>query len=607
MEPMEGWQLLSAVVAGLAAGLIGMAILRLPRSPVGPPLLAFVAAGVIWAFGDLVAEAATGMAVKHAGLILLYTGAIAMPACWWAIALRWAEQTEARLPFRSAAWRWVPFAFAGAMWLAMLTNPWHGGFLTPVIGGRNVYGPLWYAMAIPNYALIVAALCVELAVVVRVPHRQVRHQGAFLITASLVTLIGNWLYVEGVAPVNLTQVVLGASGTLLVFGMAREGLFGVLPSALRDFAIDHPDGLVAVGPDGHTRFANARAHELLAPIEISSEVPFADVLEDERLHPESVPLAEGTLGELRFCLERPEGVLFRLDAGRPRWLQMHAAPVHGTFGGTKGCGVRIIDLTAHREAELHARQLRRLDSTADLARTVSRHFRGAFALVQSNAELLLESPDHDAASERKLSRIVDAAKYGADLALQLQLYTGSIGTARVVLELSKVVQESCEMVESDLPPGVSIRLDRAPELLPVHVDAVQLHHGVFELLANAMASMARSGGEIHVWTGALHLDPGKTSLVWGADQPAGDYAYVRVSDSGGGMDPEIEERAFEPFFSTFKEAEGVGLPTVLGIARAHCAPVALENEPGRGCTITLYFPVDRGPSGPREGAGSSLA
>lgn len=589
---METWELVSAAVTGLAAGLIGMALLRVPRSPIVPPLLAFVAAGVLWAFGDLVADAAAGMPAKRTGLTLLYTGAIVAPACWWAIALRWAEQAEAGLPFRSAAWRWVPFSFAGAMWLVMLTNPWHGSFLTPVVGGRNLYGPWWYAMAIPNYALIVAALCVELAVVLRVPSRQVRHQGAFLIAASLVTLIGNALYVGDLVPVNVTQLVLAASGTLLVFGMAREGLFGVLPNALRDFAVDHPEGLVVVGPDGHIRFANEKAHELLAPIEISSELPFAAVLRDERLHAETSSSPIRSAGDPSALLVEPPGMLFRLDAGPSRWLQMRATAVSDSFGRRNGYGVRITDLTLHREAELHARQVRRLDSTADLARTLSRDFGGAFALVQSNAEMLLAGSAADPASERKLARIVEAARRGSDRAIQLQLYAGSFSTRRVIVELSKVVEESCELV--DLPPGVRIRLERSADLLPVHADAVQLHQCVYEVLLNALAAMETSGGEIRVSTSAQRLDPADMALVWGEDQPAGDYALVRVSDTGGGMEPEVEERAFEVFFSTRKECEGVGLPTVLGIARAHGAPVALSNEPGRGCTLSLYFPLERG-------------
>jgi len=110
---------------------------------------------------------------------------------------------------------------------------------------------------------------------------------------------------------------------------------------------------------------------------------------------------------------------------------------------------------------------------------------------------------------------------------------------------------------------------------------------------NAIEAMADTDGEIRVRTGARWLDPANTALVWGDDQPAGEFALVQVRDEGGGMDPETEERAFEPFFSTRQKDRGAGLPTVLGIARAHGAPVALLSEYGRGCEVTLYFPLER--------------
>jgi signal transduction histidine kinase len=592
---MELWQVFSTVIAGMATGLIGMSLLRLPRSSITVPVYVFVACGVLWAVGDLLAETASDMRSKQIGLFLLYTGSIALPACWWAIALRWAKEVHAELPLHSAVWQQIPFAFAGLMWLTMITNPWHGAFMTPIIGGRNVYQPLWYTMAIPNYALIVAALVVELAVVVRVALREVRRQGAFLISASLLTLIGNWIYVNTLVPVNLTPLVLSASAALLVLGMAREGLFGVLPSALRDIASDHPDGLVVIDPRGYVRFANARAHELLAPVAISSNIPFVRVLRDDRLRPEVSSLFADDDEAPWPTLSG--GVLFRLDAGRGRWLHFQASPVTGYFGRTRGYGVRIIDLTAHHEIELHARQDRRLNSTADLARTISRQFQGTFVLVQNNAEMLLADSDGDTASERKLARIIDAAKHGSDLALQLQLYTGSVSTERVVLELSDVVQECSDLIQADLPVDVSVVLERSQNLLPVYVDAIQIRHCVFEVLNNALEAMAASRGEIRVWTGARRIDPSQLTLVSGGDEPVGDYAYVRILDAGGGMDPETEERAFEPFFSTRGKDRGVGLPTALGIARAHRALVMFQNVHGRGCDVTLLFPMHRDESG----------
>ena len=57
------------------------------------------------------------------------------------------------------------------------------------------------------------------------------------------------------------------------------------------------------------------------------------------------------------------------------------------------------------------------------------------------------------------------------------------------------------------------------------------------------------------------------------------------------MEPEIQERIFEPFFSTKGKHRGIGLSTVLGIAKSHGAVLELESRAGRGTRFTLYFPV----------------
>lgn len=593
MSVVEVGQVLSAVVVGLCAGLIGVALARLPESSIRPSLHAFVASGVAWGVGDLIATSATDMLWKQAGLLLLYAGAIAMPTLWWMVALRWADEERAGLPLRSAAWQRIPQAFVVVMWLAMITNPWHGEFLTPVIGGRNLYQPLWYAMAIPNYLLILGAFAVELDVARRVARPDVRRQAALLISASLVTLLGNALYVSNLVAFDMMPLVLSVSGALLLVGMAREGLFGVLPVALPVIAEQHPDGLVVVGPDGHVRFANARSDALLAPVCLSPGGRFVDVLQHEKLRPASPSLGSTLATEPCALLGQAEGMLFRVEAESPRWLQLAASPLHGRGGKALGYCVRITDLTAQKEAELHARQTRRLDSVADLARTLSGEFQGAFALVQANADLMRDDPASGRPFDRRLTRIMEAARYGSELAQQLQLYTGSVSTSRVLLELSEVVEESCDLIECDLPQSVSLLFAPCEQLLPVHVDAIQLRHCIYNLLTNAIESMGQRSGEIHVSTGVGFIDPARMELVWGVDESAADFAFVRIADEAGGMDSETEERAFEPFFSTRGKDRGNGLSTVLGIARAHGALVEMQNDEGRGCAFTLYFPLER--------------
>lgn len=590
---VEHWQLVTGVVAGLGLAATTLALTRLPRTAIRFPMYAFVASGLLWAIGDPIASFASDPFWKGVGVTILYTGSISLPALWWLVVLQWAEDAGAGLPLRGAAWRWLPLGWAALMWLAMLTNPWHGEFLTPVIGGRNIYQPLWYAMAAPNYGLIVAALAVEIAVARRVRRHTVRRQALYLIAASGVTMASNLLYVARIDSPNLTLVVLSISGALLVVGMARDGLFGVLPAALRGIAAHHPDGLLVVGSDGHVEYANERAQSLLAPLELRRDLELFLLLQHPTLRAE--PGIGGTaLDESAWwrAATSAEGVLFRQSVEPARWLQLHASPVQRRRPGDGGCWIRISDVTASKLAERDARRTRRLESVASVARTASREFQNTLAVIEGNALLLSNVCEEGTPAARKVARIIDSARIAADLAHQLQLHAGSVDAARVPLELSAVVAETCGLAESDLPPGVSLELRPGDHVLPVEVDPIQIRQAVYNLLVNAIEASSEAGGTIVVVAGARWLDPARTDdLVCGADRPPGEFAFVSVRDSAGGMEAETVERAFEPWFSTRGKDRGHGLSTVLGIARAHEALIELENVEGRGCTLTLYFPL----------------
>lgn len=74
---------------------------------------------------------------------------------------------------------------------------------------------------------------------------------------------------------------------------------------------------------------------------------------------------------------------------------------------------------------------------------------------------------------------------------------------------------------------------------------------------------------------------------------AGETATIRVVDDGVGMPPEAVASAFDPFFSTKAEGEGMGLG--LFLARAHLrklgGSIELASELGRGTTVTVQFPL----------------
>jgi CheY-like chemotaxis protein len=76
------------------------------------------------------------------------------------------------------------------------------------------------------------------------------------------------------------------------------------------------------------------------------------------------------------------------------------------------------------------------------------------------------------------------------------------------------------------------------------------------------------------------------------------WLELSVSDTGSGIAPELQERIFEPYFTT-KEKEqgtGMGLAMVHGIIKRQGGRVAVQSTVGEGTTITLFFPVFEEPT-----------
>jgi CheY-like chemotaxis protein len=78
----------------------------------------------------------------------------------------------------------------------------------------------------------------------------------------------------------------------------------------------------------------------------------------------------------------------------------------------------------------------------------------------------------------------------------------------------------------------------------------------------------------------------------------GEFAVLRVRDTGCGMTPGVVQRIFEPFFTTkgIGKGTGLGLSTVYGIVQQHHGLIAVQSAPNAGSTFSVYWPVGGGVS-----------
>jgi signal transduction histidine kinase len=125
--------------------------------------------------------------------------------------------------------------------------------------------------------------------------------------------------------------------------------------------------------------------------------------------------------------------------------------------------------------------------------------------------------------------------------------------------------------------NVEVKLKRLRPLPEVWADPDQLKEVLVNLLTNACEAMPQGG--------VIVIQEGETFL-----QSVGQVVAIQVSDNGPGIPEAIQEKIFQPFFTTKEEGTGLGLSIATRILGEHGGWLDLESQSGRGTTFTINLP-----------------
>ncbi len=251
--------------------------------------------------------------------------------------------------------------------------------------------------------------------------------------------------------------------------------------------------------------------------------------------------------------------------------------------------------TEKKKLETMLRQAQKMEAIGTLAGGIAHDFNNILFPILGYSEMLLNDAPDDSDLKHDLNVIFNGAERARDLVKQILAFSRQREYELKPLKLHLIVKEALKLIKAVMPATIDIKQNVSKDCGLVMADYTQIHQVAMNLFTNAYHAMEKKGGKLNVTlkevdlrVGDLRVDHLKNMLI-----NPGTYVCITVSDTGIGMDQNIIDRIFDPYFTTKKEGKGtgLGLAVVHGIIKSHGGYVSVYSEPDKGTELHVYLPV----------------
>lgn len=339
-----------------------------------------------------------------------------------------------------------------------------------------------------------------------------------------------------------------------------------------------PDLVIRIGADGVFRDVKSRSQDILAlpPGQIVGrnirETGLPDPVVEVHLESLAAALHTGVVQTFEYPLEVPRGS--RDFEGRAVACSENEALF--VIRDVTEAKQAISD---RRELEVELHQARRLESIGRLAGGVAHNLNNLLTPIFGYTELLLADGAAESQREKYLRTILKAARGAREMTLHLLAISRRQVPEIRPVDLGEVVSDFERILSRAVREDIAMEIRRPSEAVIVGADVSQVEQVLLNLAINAQDAMP-GGGRLVIEVRAV-------------DAGGEPFGALRVSDTGTGIDRSLQERIFEPFFSTKEPGKGtgLGLATVQAIVKQHSGEIRLDSEIGRGTTFEILFPA----------------
>jgi len=347
------------------------------------------------------------------------------------------------------------------------------------------------------------------------------------------------------------------------------------------------DGIVVTEPDGTITYANPAFEKItgydLSEIMGASPRILKSGQQDEAFYKDLWrTILSGRRWRGRLVNRRKDGRFYSADCS--------ITPVTDAAGDIVNFVWLTRDISAAIQMEDRLSQAQKMEAIGTLAGGIAHDFNNILFPLVGFAEMLKADLSADSPLQDYVDEILHAALRSRELVQQILTFSHQTESMSRPMRLQPVVREAVKLIRAAIPKTIQIKQNISPDCRPINGDPVKIHQIVMNLCTNAYHAMEETGGLLNVSLAEIEVKKRQTPV---AAVTPGTYVLLRIADSGVGMEKEVLEKAFDPYYTTKKEGKGtgLGLSVVRGIVDRLGGSVRLASTPGKGTSCRIYFPV----------------